>query len=444
MSSAARWCSIPAWIWTRSRPSPLPDGPPRAVVVGALVGWKRPDLALEIVERMPELHLTFVGSGPITPRHERVTLAGQVDDVDAELAKAHVLLHCADAEPYGMALIEALAAGRPVVAPDAAGPREIVTDGAGRLYPPGDADAAVQALRAVLADPGNPRAAGRAVRRARLREALRGVPVTRFAVVVVLYRSRDDFARLLTTLPPCELVVVDAGPDDGGADAGATARRTRHRAARQPRLRGGEQRRARTHVQSPTTVLLNPDTADLADLTELARRAQTTGLHAPRILNQDGSVQRSAHPLPGTLGAFLPAVSPWVPTRAEPYRSTRPTTVGWAIAACLAARTDLIHFDERIHLWAEDMDLCLQSPPERGSNPLPPRPDDHPHRPPQRRRRAVRGAREEPPRGDRSARSGDTARRLDDAAQLLTFATRAWKGRASAPSCARSRARAAR
>jgi phosphatidylinositol alpha 1,6-mannosyltransferase len=68
-----------------------------------------------------------------------------------------VLLHCADAEPYGLALVEALAAGRPVVAPDAAGPREIVTEGAGRLYPPGDAAAAVAAIRAVLADPGNPR-----------------------------------------------------------------------------------------------------------------------------------------------------------------------------------------------------------------------------------------------------------------------------------------------
>ena len=49
-----------------------------------------------------------------------------------------------------MVLVEALAAGRPVVAPDSAGPKEIVADGAGRLYPPGDADAAVAALQATL------------------------------------------------------------------------------------------------------------------------------------------------------------------------------------------------------------------------------------------------------------------------------------------------------
>jgi glycosyltransferase involved in cell wall biosynthesis len=146
-------------------PSPLPEGPPRALFLGALVGWKRPDLAIEIARRMPELHLTIAGAPLPGERLElepaaNVTLAGQLD-ARAALADAHVLLHCADAEPYGLALVEALACGRPVVAPDAAGPREIVIDGAGRLYAPGDADAAVAVLRAVLADAAAPAAARR-------------------------------------------------------------------------------------------------------------------------------------------------------------------------------------------------------------------------------------------------------------------------------------------
>jgi glycosyltransferase involved in cell wall biosynthesis len=152
-------------------PLPPPDGPPRALVLGALVPWKRADLALEIAERMPELHVTIAGA-PLPGDDARyadelrgraagrVGLAGQVD-ARAALARAHVLLHCADAEPYGLALVEALACGRPVVAPDAGGPREIVQDGAGRLYPPGDAEAAAAALRAVLADPAAPAAARR-------------------------------------------------------------------------------------------------------------------------------------------------------------------------------------------------------------------------------------------------------------------------------------------
>jgi glycosyltransferase involved in cell wall biosynthesis len=165
-------------------PLPPPDGPPRALFLGALVGWKRPDLALEIAARVPEVHLTIAGAplagdeDPALNPGSNVTLAGHVDARTA-LADAHVLLHCADAEPFGLALVEALACGRPVVAPAAAGPLEIVADGAGRLYPPGDADAAAAALRAVLADPAAPAAARRRAERfdvaasaARLAEAI--------------------------------------------------------------------------------------------------------------------------------------------------------------------------------------------------------------------------------------------------------------------------------
>lgn len=147
---------------TRFTPQPLPKGPPHALVLGALVAWKRPDLALEIAKLMPELRVTIAGAplpgddAPSLAATPQVTLAGQLDDVPRALANAHLLLHCADEEPYGMALVEALAAGRPVVAPNGGGPREIVADGAGRLYPPGDASAAADAIRAVLADPHAP------------------------------------------------------------------------------------------------------------------------------------------------------------------------------------------------------------------------------------------------------------------------------------------------
>ncbi|MDA0182651.1 glycosyltransferase [Solirubrobacter phytolaccae] len=145
---------------TAFTPTPLPDGPPKALVAGALVGWKRPDLAVEIARRMPELQITFAGEPlpgdpmPDLDAPENVTFAGRVDMQQA-LQEHHVLLHCADREPYGMVLVEALAAGRPVVAPAAAGPLEILDDG---LYTPGDADAAIAQLEAKLADPGNPRA----------------------------------------------------------------------------------------------------------------------------------------------------------------------------------------------------------------------------------------------------------------------------------------------
>ena len=179
-------------------PAPPPPAPPRALVLGALVPWKRPDLALEVAALMPELRLELAGAripgddpgfeialrrrADAADLRGRVKLLGAVADPRPALARAHCLLHCADAEPYGLALVEALAAGRPVVAPAAAGPLEIVGDG-GRLYPPGDARAAAEALEAVVADPAaGARARARAEQRfpvaasaARLREALTAI-----------------------------------------------------------------------------------------------------------------------------------------------------------------------------------------------------------------------------------------------------------------------------
>ena len=144
-------------------------GPPTALYLGALVPWKRPDLALEAValaaRELPELRLTLAGSpiGDVRGLEPllrarvaqddlagRVHFAGRVADPRGLLASAHCLLHCADREPYGMAIVEALASGLPVAAPAAGGPTEIVDESCGRLYAPGDAHAAAAALVDVL------------------------------------------------------------------------------------------------------------------------------------------------------------------------------------------------------------------------------------------------------------------------------------------------------
>jgi glycosyltransferase involved in cell wall biosynthesis len=157
-------------------PDPAP-GPPRALLLGALVPVKRVDLALEIAALIPELELDIAGAAlpgdppayaeALRARAARADLSGRVRFLGAladqrpALARAHCLLHCADREAFGLALVEALAAGRPVVAPAAGGPLEIVTPDCGRLFGPGDPAGAAAALREVLAD-GNLRAGARA------------------------------------------------------------------------------------------------------------------------------------------------------------------------------------------------------------------------------------------------------------------------------------------
>ena len=159
---------------------PPPTEPPRALLLGAIVDWKRPGLALEAValaaKRVPDLRLTVAGApigesgsrllAELRERAKRpdldgrVEFAGQSEARDA-LARSTCLLHCSDREPFGIVLIEALASGRPAVAPNGGGAPEVVTEDCGRLYPPGDAQAAAEALREVLADPEKLGEAGR-------------------------------------------------------------------------------------------------------------------------------------------------------------------------------------------------------------------------------------------------------------------------------------------
>jgi glycosyltransferase involved in cell wall biosynthesis len=84
-------------------------------------------------------------------RIEGVHFAGRTSDVESELARAAVLLSPGPAEGFGLAVVEAMAAGVPVVASAAGGHLE--TAGAlpgARLFPPGDVGAAAAALRSLF------------------------------------------------------------------------------------------------------------------------------------------------------------------------------------------------------------------------------------------------------------------------------------------------------
>ena len=175
---------VPGVDLARFRPAAPPAPGPRAVLIGAVQDWKRPDLALEIAARaaraLPGLELEVVG-GTLDVEAEgllerlrrraaepdlagRVTFSGYRSDATEALDGATCLLHCADREPLGMVLIEALACGRPVVAPAAGGPLEVVDEATGRLYAAGDVEAGAEALVAVAGDPEVARRMGAAAR----------------------------------------------------------------------------------------------------------------------------------------------------------------------------------------------------------------------------------------------------------------------------------------
>jgi glycosyltransferase involved in cell wall biosynthesis len=125
------------------------------------------DAAPRVLRSVPELTVDLVGSGDDVPSLKRYVRSKGLERVvhfhDAlgapELAERYrragvvVLASTASAESFGMALLEAGACGRPVVASRVGGVPNAVVDGeTGLLVPPGDVDALADALTAVLVD----------------------------------------------------------------------------------------------------------------------------------------------------------------------------------------------------------------------------------------------------------------------------------------------------
>ena len=136
----------------RFRPAPAPEGPPAFLCIGSLTERKNVLRLTSAFERLGEGTLTFVGDGPLRSRLEgrpRVELAGHVphDGIPGRLAAARVVCGPSLVEPFGQALLEALAVGRPVVATNVGGPPEFVPAEAGVLVDPLDEDAILDGLR---------------------------------------------------------------------------------------------------------------------------------------------------------------------------------------------------------------------------------------------------------------------------------------------------------
>ena len=157
-------------------PEPVPG---RILCVGRLAPPKRPDTildALALVRReLPEAELHVVGDGPLRAQVEArtaalglgdaVRLLGTSTDVPGLLRGAACLALASDYEGLPLAVLEAMAAGVPVVASAVGGVPELVADGrTGLLVQPGSADGLAAALGELLRDPARARALGDAGR----------------------------------------------------------------------------------------------------------------------------------------------------------------------------------------------------------------------------------------------------------------------------------------
>lgn len=157
-----------------------------------------------IVERHPEVDFVIAGedasrTGERRARIERlidqlglagrVHLTGWLDQTGPLLSALDVFVSAARSESFGLAMVEAMACGAPVVATRTAGACEIIDDGVtGVLVPIGDVRGLAQAIGELLEDP---------QRRAHLRERARAEIVNRFSLEKMVDATERLYSEVL-------------------------------------------------------------------------------------------------------------------------------------------------------------------------------------------------------------------------------------------------------
>jgi glycosyltransferase involved in cell wall biosynthesis len=113
----------------------------------------------------------------------RVQLVGWIDDVAQLLATLDLFVSPARSEPFGLSIVEAMAAGVPVIATASEGAREIIDAGeSGRLVPIGEVEGLAGAIVELLAD---------ANERDRLASNARVVAHSRFSLARMVDRTEQ-------------------------------------------------------------------------------------------------------------------------------------------------------------------------------------------------------------------------------------------------------------
>ncbi|OYU38967.1 MAG: glycosyl transferase [Pseudorhodobacter sp. PARRP1] len=168
---AARCTKLPPFIETEPFSAPPNPQPGHLMTVAMMRSGDKTDSYRRLAATLALLpcalnwHLSVIGDGPQRAEVQalfaslpsgRITWLGQRtrNEIAASLANASLYVWPGCGEAYGLAYLEAQAAGVPVIAQRIAGVPEVVADGeTGLLTPPGDDAAAAAAITRLLTDP---------------------------------------------------------------------------------------------------------------------------------------------------------------------------------------------------------------------------------------------------------------------------------------------------
>jgi glycosyltransferase involved in cell wall biosynthesis len=160
---------IPFGVVIPAYAAPMPAEPVRLCFIKLHRPIYGPDVLLRALAsvrvKMPDIELTLAGAGEMTPRLRRMTLElgldGNVEFVGliphvkiySLLQEHHIMVMPSREEAFGVAVLEAAACGRPVIASRVGGVPEVLRDGeTGLLVPPGDEAALAEAILRLARD----------------------------------------------------------------------------------------------------------------------------------------------------------------------------------------------------------------------------------------------------------------------------------------------------
>lgn len=149
-----------------AEPTVVEDDTPTILFIGRHEERKGLDVLLDALALMSrDVRLWIAGDGPDTPELQRRTSGdprvewlGRISDAEKASRLRAATVYCAPSlrgESFGVVLLEAMAAGTPIVASDLPGYRRVARpDLDAVLAPPGDVERMARALTEVIADPG--------------------------------------------------------------------------------------------------------------------------------------------------------------------------------------------------------------------------------------------------------------------------------------------------
>lgn len=144
----------------------LPQNAFVVVTVGRLVEQKGHTYLVEalarLVQSIPEINLIWCGDGPLEAGLkdqakklgvlEHIVFAGMLDSVESVLGPDNLMVHPSIEEPFGIAVLEGMRAGMPIIASNVGGIPEVLGD-AGMLVPHADPNAIADAIEALRQSP---------------------------------------------------------------------------------------------------------------------------------------------------------------------------------------------------------------------------------------------------------------------------------------------------